>query len=88
MKTASKMIAAAVLTLGVGATAIPASADFGDFGQHVYTERSQSRAAPDGFAIDRSALPRISRSSQSSVSTARGNRQHLFDQIDAAHKAY
>lgn len=88
MKATSKIIAAAVAALGVSAFAVPASADFGDYGQHVYTNQSQSRFAPEGFSIKGSALPQINRSAKVRRSGPEIARQGLFDRLDAQHKAY
>ena len=44
-------IAVAALTLGLGAYALPAFAQADDYGQHVYTQNSQSRFSPDGLAV-------------------------------------
>lgn len=82
MKTTSKIIAAAVVALGASAFSVPASADFGDFGQHVYTEQSQSRFAPNGIATKPAA------DRQTVKDSRRADRYSLFNRIDRAHNAY
>ncbi|MDP4593322.1 MAG: hypothetical protein NWT00_02000 [Beijerinckiaceae bacterium] len=82
MKATSKIIAATVLAIAFGATAIPASADYGDYGQHVYTQQNQSRFAPEGIS-SQAVKPAASKRS-----FANAERQRLFDAIDASHKAY
>lgn len=69
------LIAAAALTIGFGAATLPASASLEDYGQFRYTQDEQSRFSPAS-------------SPSEDVGARDVQRQRLYDNEDAKHKAY
>ncbi len=82
MKSATKIIAAAVVAMGVSGLSAPAFADADDYGQHVYTKESQSRFAPPGLSGE---AVRALNASKTGIALGR---DRLFSSIDMEHKAY
>ncbi len=76
-------IAAAVLTLGLGALTLPASAEQDEYGQYRYTQNDPTRFSPNGLA-SQSGDEAGARDTSSNAF----ERRKLFDQIDAKHRAY
>lgn len=75
-------VAATVLTLGLGAFALPAAAQ-DDYGQYRYTQNDPTRFAPDGLAS--------SGSDEAGARDTDGNRSALgafYEGIDRSHNAY
>ena len=83
------IFAAAALTLGLGAYAVPAFAQADDYGQHVYTQNEQSRFAPEGLAAPSTGDFRATIDfGAREISRNTATRQGLNDRLDRNHSQW